>query len=117
MVKNRMNPSKEFIQTSRYKINPHHMSGSLIIVDSEKKQCVDEEQQKQAVKLFTTESVEYYKSLHRKMLKKEPKKQKQNKTHKPEFKLTKKPSCLRKNNTLENNGVILDNYVEFLPKK
>lgn len=122
-----MNTSKELIETSRFKINPHHSSGSLIHYNHSRSKTVITKPSKNQVKIFTTESVEYYKALHRKM--KEDEENRKKLIYQPaeragvvvassqSAKRTKKPSCLRKNNTLENNGIILDNYVEFIPKK
>ncbi len=147
-----MNPSKEYIQTSRFKINPHHSSGTLIIiediprgVESGNAPLAEGEPTKppRGVKIFTTESVEYYKALHRKMKKDEETSVFQGSAHTaPTGRRTQrvqrtgvprrdwlpkaKPSAprtgdrrdgLRKNNTLEINGILLDNYVEFIPKK
>lgn len=132
-----MNPSKEYIQTSRFKINPHHSSGTLIIiediprgVESGNAPLAEGEPTKppRGVKIFTTESVEYYKALHRKMKKDEETSVFQGSAPRTGV----KPSAytaptgrrtgdrrdgLRKNNTLEINGILLDNYVEFIPKK
>lgn len=123
-----MNTSKELIETSRFKINPHHSSGSLIHYNHSRSKTVITKPSKNQVKIFTTESVEYYKALHRKMKEDEENRKKSIYSSSPEragvvvassqsASQTKKPSCLRKNNTLENNGIILDNYVEFIPKK
>lgn len=123
-----MNTSKELIETSRFKINPHHSSGSLIHYNHSRSKTVITKPIKNQVKIFTTESVEYYKALHRKMKEDEENRKKSIYSSSPDPSgvvaaspqsalRTKKPSCLMKNNTLEHNGIILDNYVEFIPKK
>ena len=149
-----MNQSKEYIQTSRFKINPHHSSGTLIIiediprgVESGNAPVAEGEPTKppRGVKIFTTESVEYYKALHRKMKKNEETSIFQGSAHTaPTGRRTENrrtPLCggtfgytpsgvhtenrrtgdrrdgLRNNNTLEINGILLDNYVEFIRKK
>jgi len=136
-----MNQSKEYIQTSRFKINPHHSSGTLIIiediprgVESGNAPVAKGEPTKppRGVKIFTTESVEYYKALHRKMKKKEETSIFQGSAHTAPTGRRTPPGVhtaptgrrtgdrrdgLRKNNTLEINGILLDNYVEFIRKK
>ncbi len=135
-----MNQSKEYIQTSRFKINPHHSSGTLIIiediprgVESGNAPVAEGEPTKppRGVKIFTTESVEYYKALHRKMKKNEETSIFQGSAHTAPTGRRTAPSGvhtenrrtgdrrdgLRNNNTLEINGILLDNYVEFIRKK
>lgn len=123
-----MNPSKEYIQTSRFKINPHHSSGTLIIIEgaAEGSRRVEPTKPPRGVKIFTTESVEYYKALHQKMKKDEENWKKliySTSIFKPGQTVNvpvakgDRRDGLRNNNTLEINGILLDNYVEFIPKK